>query len=69
MILTTSLGLMFSGLAPDKGVRELRHDALVQSIAKLFDRGIACGMQNDGSIIVRTLTLGFGVDTKHIAAT
>lgn len=69
MILTTSLRLMFCRSAPYKGVREFRHDALVQSVTELFNSGITFGMQNDGGIIVWTFPLGFGVDTNHVTAT
>jgi hypothetical protein len=59
---------MLGRLAPHKGMREFGHDTLVQSIAKVFNGWISFGMQNDGFVIVRTLTLWFGVDAKHVTA-
>lgn len=68
MILTTTLRLVLGTAAPNKSVAEFRHEMLMKTIAKLFNSGISRRMQDYRLIIVRYLSLGFGVNSKHVAA-
>ena len=61
VVLADLLRLVATRRPPDPGVLELLHDALVDAVAELLDRG-AVGVEHDGLVVVRDLPFWLRVD-------
>ena len=66
VLLADPLRLVSDGGAPDPGVFEERHDALVDAVAELLDGGLF-RVKDDGLVVVGDLAARLGVDAHHVA--
>ena len=63
VVFTNGLRVELGGETPHEGVSEVLQEALMNCVTEVGNR--SASLDNDGSFLIRDLTLGLGVDTNH----